>query len=103
MNPDDISPIELGVMLSQLEPSCTLFVAARLGLEVAVMRADADMDELLARLRDDYAGGRYHRNNPLQEYTQLQRHRWPPTGNRDLWVKYGPAGPPIPEAGTEAA
>lgn len=26
--------------------------------------------------------------------TELNRRRYPPTGDRKLWVKYGPAGPP---------
>ena len=48
--------------------------------------------------RDDYSGGKYHRQHALDEYSEIQRHRYPPTGDRDLWVKYGPAGPPtVPE------
>jgi hypothetical protein len=41
--------------------------------------------------REDYPGGRYHRNH---EYSALQPVRWPPTGDRATWVRYGPAGPP---------
>jgi hypothetical protein len=43
---------------------------------------------------DDYFDGRFHRANALTERNELMFRRWPPTGNRELWIKYGPAGPP---------
>lgn len=48
-------------------------------------------------LSDDYTGGRFHRIHPLPEYAETLRRRWPPTGDRDLWVRYGPDGPPSNE------
>ena len=47
---------------------------------------------------EDHIGGRYHRPHLFVGATELQRRRYPPTGDRDLWVKYGPAGPPGWEA-----
>lgn len=35
-------------------------------------------------------------------YSDLQRRRYPPTGDRDLWIRYGPAGPPAEVGGTAA-
>lgn len=134
MSPDEISPVELAVMLSLLPPGHVLVTAARAGIEVGQLRAEADelrttpklpdepeligTDKLLDApgLRtspklpddgeplclDDYVGGQFHRANELAEYTELQRHRWPPTGDRDLWIRYGPDGPPR-AAGSEAA
>ncbi len=34
---------------------------------------------------------------------ELLRRRYPPTGDRDLWVRYGPAGPPHTAVESEAA
>lgn len=54
-------------------------------------------EQILARTpspADDRPGGRYHRAPDLDAYGALARHRYPPTGNRDLWIRYGPAGPP---------
>ena len=45
--------------------------------------------------RDDYPGGKYHRQHALDEYSEIQRRRYPPNGDRDQWVKYGPAGPAV--------
>jgi hypothetical protein len=64
-----------------------LFAAARLGVEVAHLRAGSMLDE-------DYCGGRYHRHNPLPELAELHKRRYPPTGHRELWILYGPDGPP---------
>ncbi|MDT0353728.1 hypothetical protein [Pseudonocardia charpentierae] len=44
--------------------------------------------------RDHVAGGRWHRNHPLASVTELDMARFGPTGVPDLWVRYGPAGPP---------
>lgn len=96
MNPDDISPVALAVMLSLLPSTHVLVTAARAGLEAGRLREDAPLG------LDDYAGGRFHRANTLTEYTKLQRHRWPPSGDRELWIRYGPAGPPAVE-GVRAA
>jgi hypothetical protein len=78
-------PMRLAAALSLLQPE--LLVPARLGLEVAHLRAGSVLDE-------DYCGGRYHRHNTLLELSDLQKRRYPPTGNRELWILYGPAGPP---------
>jgi hypothetical protein len=84
-----VDPSDLGLTLARLPHDHELVVAARLALET---RAD--------RLHsyDDYPGGRFHRIHDLPEHTDLEKARWGPTGDRDLWVRYGPAGPPaIPE------
>lgn len=62
---------------------------------------DLDGAELVERwLGADYLDGAYHRPNALPLLNQIDRRRWPPTGDRALWVRYGPAGPPdsAPEA-----
>lgn len=96
MNPDDISPVDLAVMLSLLPTTHILVTAARAGLDVGRLREDAPL------CLDDYADGRFHRAHELAEYSELQRRRWPPTGDRELWIRYGPAGPPAVE-GVRAA
>lgn len=92
-----MTPIQLAVLLSTLPPTDPWVVAARVGLEVGELRADASL------VADDYAGGRFHRQHVLAEHTELQIHRYPPTGDRELWVRYGPAGPPLVAVETEAA
>jgi hypothetical protein len=87
LDPDTMPAVELGVLLSVLPRDHPLVVAARLGLEVGDSREGVPLGA-------DYAGGRFHRNHELAEYGDVQRLRWPPTGDRDLWVRYGPAGPP---------
>ena len=87
-----LDPVALGAALARLPHDHELVVASRLALEV---RADA------MHSGDDYPGGRYHRIHDLPEHTAVQKARWGPTGDRDLWVRYGPAGPPvIPEQRT---
>jgi len=78
---------DLGLKLAQLPHDHELVVAARLALEV---RAD--------RLQsyDDYDAGRYHRLHELPgKYTELQKRRYPPNGDRDEWVRG--TGAEIPE------
>lgn len=82
---DQVDPSDLGLALAQLPHDHQLVVAARLALEARAERMPS---------YDDYAGGRYHRVHDLPEHTDLQKARWGPTGDRDLWVQYGPAGPP---------
>lgn len=90
-----LDPVQLAVELSQLPPE--LIIAARVGLEVAAARAG------ITYLHDDVLDGRWHRNNVLNMPTELMKRRWPPTGNRDLWVRFGPAGPPPVMVEAEAA
>jgi hypothetical protein len=79
---------DLGLKLSQLPHDDELVVAARLALE---LRADR------MQSYDDYAGGRFHRTHELPgEYSELQKLRYPPNGDREEWVRGGP-GPEIPE------
>jgi hypothetical protein len=96
LNPDEVSPVELGVMLSLLPAKHVLITAARLGLEVAELR-------LGAALFENFVGGRYHRSHVLPEYNEIERLRYPPTGDRGLWIQYGPAGPPPAALRSEAA
>lgn len=73
--------VDLGVKLSQLPHDDYRVVAARLALE---LRADR------MQSYDDYGDGRYHRIHELPgEYTELQKRRYPPNGDRDEWVKGG--------------
>ena len=84
-----VDPRDLGLALAQLPHDHDLVVAARLALEARAERMPS---------YDDYPGGRYHRIHDLSEYTAVEKARWGPTGNRYLWVQYGPAGPPeIPQ------
>lgn len=80
-----LDPVALAVALSLLDPVHPVAIAARAGLDVAAMRSGWPQD---------YIGGRYHRPTRLPERTALQVARWPPTGDRELWIRYGPAGPP---------
>lgn len=97
MNPDETSPAELAVMLSLLPTTHPLITAALVGIEVGALREGTPLN------LDDYVGGRYHRNHELAEHTEVQIRRWPPTGNRELWVRYGPAGPPRADGNSEVA
>lgn len=97
MNPDEISPVELAVMLSLLPSTHVLLTAARAGLEVGALREGVPLN------LGDYAGGRFHRAHELAEHSEIQRRRWPPNGDRDEWVRYGPAGPPPTLVRSEAA
>lgn len=87
-----LDPARLAVVVSLLPVE--VLGAVRVGLDVALARADHDYAELI---RADYPGGRYHRQHPLLYATALARRRFPPNGNRDEWIRYGPAGRPIPD------
>lgn len=39
---------------------------------------------------DNYAGGRWHRQNAIRGVRDLDQLRYPPAGDRDLWVKPKP-------------
>lgn len=95
MRPDDIDPVALAALLGTLAPAHPLALAARAGLEVGALRAGTD--------RDNYIGGRWHRQHPMTEYSVLQMLRYPPTGCRDMWILYGPDGPPGWVAASESA
>lgn len=82
---DRVDATDLGLRLAQLPHDHELVVAARLALEAKADRMHS---------YDDYPGGRYHRIHDLPEHTDLQKARWGPTGDRDLWVQHGNAGPP---------
>jgi len=55
-------------------------------------------DTLDSFLGDDYLDGRYHGQHALPAITELQRRRYPPNGDRDEWIRYGPDGPPAEAA-----
>lgn len=93
-----LGPVRLAVVVSLLPVDQLL--AVRVGAEVALLRADHQLDELLLA---DYPGGRYHRTHPLTYATELQRRRFPPNGDRDEWIRYGPDGPPLPDTLKKAA
>jgi hypothetical protein len=80
-----LDPVVLAVALVQYadtrDADDALLVAIALALEIANLRRPNPFD--------DYPGGRYHRNHPLPKYTELQRLRYPPTGDRDEWVRNG--------------
>lgn len=84
-----LDPARLAAVVSLLPVE--QLIAVRVGADVALDRADHRLAELLGA---DFPGGRWHRRHPLPEHTELQLARWPPTGDRDLWIRYGPAGPP---------
>lgn len=45
---------------------------------------------------EDFSGGPWHRQALLlPSVTELRRRRYPPTGDRELWVRHGPAGDPV--------
>lgn len=70
---------DLGLKLSQLPHDHELVVAARLALEIRAARMQS---------YDDYGDGRFHRTHELPgEYTELQKLRYPPNGDREEWVR----------------
>jgi hypothetical protein len=71
--------VDLGVKLSQLPHDDYRVIAARLAMEIRADRMQSN---------DDYAGGLYHRIHELPEkYSELQKQRYPPNGDRDEWVR----------------
>ena len=86
------APAVVGVALVQLAEGAAADDAHRL----AVLLAAEQVAARTPSLADDWPGGRYHRPGPLLAYGELARRRYPPTGDRDLWVRYGPAGPLAP-------
>lgn len=74
---------DLGLKLSQLPHNHELVVAARLALEIREARMQS---------YDDYGDGRFHRTHELPgQHSELQTLRYPPNGDRDEWVRGGPA------------
>jgi len=72
---------DLGLKLAQLPHDHELVVAARLAMEIRSDRMQS---------YDDYGDGRFHRTHELPgEYSDLQKLRYPPNGNRDEWVRNG--------------
>ena len=100
LDPNAISGADLALCIAramEIDPDHELVVAARLALEIGYARASRPWN------LEDFAGGRYHRSHEIAEHTELQKLRYPPTGSRDLWVKYGPAGPPAQDLNRRAA
>lgn len=94
LDPNGISGADLALCLARVmetDPDHELVVAARLALEIGYARASRPFNI------EDFVDGRYHRAPEIAAYSELQKLRWPPTGDRDLWVQYGPAGPPSDE------
>ena len=94
----EMPPHRLAALVSLLPVDALL--AVRVGGEVALARADHQLDELLLA---DYPGGPYHRQHPLDAQRSLLHRRFPPNGDRAEWIRYGPAGPPLPDTSKEAA
>jgi hypothetical protein len=75
------------------------FVAAPLDVRIGVL-AVGGLSYLLADdvlegwVSESYTGGPWCRQHVLlPAVTELQRRRYPPTGDRDTWIRTGPAGP----------
>lgn len=75
------------------------FVAAPLEVRLAVL-AVCGMSYVLADevlgswAGEDFVGGLWHRQTVLlPATTELRRRRYPPTGDRELWVRQGPDEP----------
>ena len=78
-----------------LEAPDPVKLAVLLVLAQAWIVADGLTDGWLDR---DYLGGPYHRAHLIPAVTELDRRRYPPTGDRATWVRYGPNGPPASTA-----
>lgn len=77
---------KLGLNLARLmetDPDHELVTAARLALEIGYARASQPFNI------EDFVGGRYHRANDIAEYSEVQKRRYPPNGDRDEWVRNG--------------
>lgn len=73
-----------------LAADCDTQIAGFLILAAAYLRGVDMADEVF---NANYAG-QFHRPNLLPALTELDRRRYPPTGDRELWVRYGSDGPP---------
>lgn len=79
-------------------PQVRLAVLAVCGLSYVL--ADEVLDTWAG---EDFPGGRWHRRaDLLPAVTELRRRRYPPTGDRELWVLTGPATAPAPRPPAEA-
>ncbi|GAA5132448.1 hypothetical protein [Pseudonocardia adelaidensis] len=85
LDPDTVPAVALGVLLSTLPRDHPLVAAARLGITIGDSR---DGVPLVADY--PFPDGRYHRPNALPEYCELAKRRYPPTGDRDQWIKPKP-------------
>jgi hypothetical protein len=102
----DLDPTRLAAAVSLLSADTLVAVAVGVDVGLGRHRMLAQFAEQVAvhALTDDWPGGRFHRQNPICYPTELQRRRWPPNGDRDEWIKWGPAGAPsVAPAGSEAS
>jgi hypothetical protein len=93
----DIEPRRLAAALSLLPPGHVLLAAAMVGVQVAHERAAVALDDYY-----DLAS-QWHHSHLLPEFSQLQRLRYPPSGDRAEWVRNGPPGHVDYVSGQEAA
>jgi hypothetical protein len=76
----------LAAELAELEPGDLRLVAALVGVRAAYCRAEVEFDAYYD------PNSPWHRNHVLPEYSELQRLRYPPNGDRAAWVRDGPPG-----------
>ena len=90
-----LDPVRLAAAVSLLPADVLLAVAVgvNVGMGLHRMSAEAAEQVTVRALVDDWPGGRFHRQHPLY-VPELQLRRWPPNGDRDEWVHWGPAGAP---------
>ena len=87
-----LDPVQLAAGLAQLPPDHLTVLLARAAVEHGAGRSGASSCPECAWREAMFRGGP----------ADLLRRRYPPTGDRWMWVRYGPDGPP-PVAADEAA
>lgn len=89
--------LELARLLADYPPVVLMAALVRLAGAHRVATVHA-ADQILATSTRPtrWHAGPYHRRVPLPAHAETARHRYPPTGDPELWVRYGPAGPPPP-------
>lgn len=92
-DPERVDPRDLGLSLAQLPPDHDLVVAARLAVEIADQKRalrEASLDVHSAHTPAEWRQWA----DQYVSHEQLERRRFAPTGDREEWVRWGPAGPP---------
>lgn len=94
----NITPTELVGLLGRLPLDHPLILAARTGIEIASRGTPPPNPPATAEWDFDCRRHRHHDTGP----SSIRSRRYPPNGDVDEWITYGPAGAPPQQAGGAA-
>ena len=89
-----MTPTELGIALSICRPSDQLVAAVTSGLDVCWLRWERARD--VVHVRNEVGSDPSWEGwaDRYRSHDQMLVRRYPPLGDKDLWVRYGDDGPP---------